>query len=114
MSLTKAALFDKIKPRCEQVDVPGFGKVFIRTCPNLKFTSRWVSYADPATGEIIAEERAKSSIHELIDQVYVDEKTPMFSDDDFETLAEGDPERLAPLNDAVREFNNGDPKKTSA
>ena len=114
MSLTKAAIFDKIKPREKKVTVDGFGEVLIKTCPNLVLSARLVSYADPQTGLVLTEEQAKSSIHMLIDQVCQLNGDPMFADEDFDTLAASDPDALGPLSDAVLEFNAEHQKKRNA
>ena len=109
-TLTKAILLEKAKPRFEWVEVGGFGRVGIRTCPQVRLSRRYVSYTDQATGEMIPEEQAKSGIHRLIDQLMETEERPMFTDDDFEMLADLDPEKLSPLFDAIETFNGNEPK----
>ncbi|GAG07403.1 unnamed protein product, partial [marine sediment metagenome] len=103
-----------IKPREKKVTVDGFGDVLIKTCPNLVLSARLVSYADPQTGMVLPEEQAKSSSHMLIDQVCQLNGEPMFTDDDFDTLAAADPDALGPLSDAVLAFNAEHQKKTPA
>ena len=77
----------------------------------MQLSRRFVSYTDPVTGDVLAEEQAKSGVHKLIDQVMESEGKPMFSDDDFETLSTLDAEKLSPLYDAIDAFND-DQKKS--
>ncbi len=114
MSLTKAALLEKAQGKFAWVDdVPIFGTVGVRSCPQLESSMRWVTYTDQETGKIIPEERAKGPIHEIIDQIMLDETHPMFTDADFEMLAELDADKLAHLLTAIRTFNDEVEKKES-
>ncbi len=112
MSLTKAGLLENARGRFSWIeDVPHFGTVGVRSCPQLEFSMRWVTYADQETGEVIPAERAKAVIHEIIDQIMLDEKTSMFTDEDFDELAALDSERLTFLTAAIRKFNEEDGQK---
>lgn len=110
MSLTKAQLLDKCKPRVELVkDVPGFGDVWIRSYPQAKMSSRSTSLAD---GDGNAD-FSLADVFSIIDQVMIDKDNMMFTDDDIDTLADADAGQLAPLVMAIRSFNERDPKKTN-
>lgn len=113
MSITKQQIFEKAAANFTWVEIDGWGKVGVRSCPTLQNSHRWVTYTNPQTGEIIPEERAKQQIHELIDQLMVDPETPMFDEEDFDALAELDAEKLAPLSLAIREFNSANQKKVT-
>lgn len=107
MSLTKAGLLEKAQGRFAWVeDVPVFGTIGVRSCPQLEASMRWVSYRNQDTGKIIPEERAKAEINDVIDQIMLDEQTPMFTDDDFADLAALDTEVFAHLTTAIRTFND--------
>ncbi|MCP4211797.1 MAG: hypothetical protein GY764_10005 [Halieaceae bacterium] len=112
MTLTKAALLEKASGRFEWVDVAGFGKVGIRSCPQIQLSRRQVSYWDAANNRVDQDEQAKANIHSLIDQVMISETEPMFGEDDFGVLAALDGEKLNGLYDAIAKFN-GDQKKVS-
>lgn len=111
MSLTKQALQDKIKPTFRWVDVEGFGRIGVRTVPYVQAAMREASYSDPKTGYPIPEQAAMRGIHQLIDQVMVDEKTPMFTEEDETWLSVGDPTKMAPLFAAVDAIDADEKKK---
>ena len=113
MTLTKAALLSKAAGRFEWVEIEGFGKIGIRSCPQIQLSRRQVSYWDAAANRVNQEEQAKANIHTLIDQVMANETDPMFTEDDFDELAALDGEKLNPLYDAIAAFN-GDQKKVAA
>ena len=135
MSLTKAGLLEKAQGKFAWVeDVPVFGTIGVRSCPQLESSMRWVTYTDQETGKIIPEQRAKGPIHEMIDQLMEEapgdepctmEQTetmsgdedkvwrlrPMFTDADFDALAALDSDKLAHLLSAIRKFNGAIEKK---
>lgn len=111
MTLTRSRLLDIAKPTAKLVDIEGFGQVWLRTCPQLQNSRRFVSYTDPGTGQLLPDEQAKSGIHRLIDQVMESEGVPMFTDADFDELSALDVDKLSPLFDALDEL--GDQKKVS-
>jgi hypothetical protein len=114
MSLTKAALCEKAQATFAWVeDVPIFGTIGVRSCPQLESSMRWVTYTDQDTGKVIPEERAKGPIHEIIDQVMIDETTPMFTDEDFDLIAAFDAEKCSHLLTAIRTFDTEVQKKES-
>ena len=103
-TLTKEALLDKCKARYEEVEVEGFGTVGIRSVSPVKQSLRTSSYFDD-DGKFSEAEGAKRDIYKLIDQVMIDENTPMFTDADFSALDALDSAKLDPLFAAINIFN---------
>lgn len=114
MSLTKAALFEQAKPRFEWVDVPPFGKIGIRSVSRLRRTQRESSYRDPETGELIPAVLELAEAHVLIDQIMIDEQTPMFDESDAGAIGQLDAAKLGPLLEAVAVFNGAEKKPMTA
>lgn len=110
MSLTRQQMEEKAKQKFEWVEVEGFGKVGIQSISQLQLSRRYVGYTDPTTGNTIPEELVKQNIHNLIDQIMIDEKTPMFTDEDFDKLATWRAEKLDPIYRALEIFNGDEPK----
>jgi hypothetical protein len=105
MSLTKEKLFELAQPRFQWVEIEGFGKVGIQSVSRLRASQREASYRDPQTGELIPEELAKADLYTLVDQVMIDEKTPMFDDSDVPRIAELSAAALSNLFVAINDFN---------
>ena len=65
-----------------------------------------------AEGNLIDEKFALRNVYMIIDQVMVDENTPMFSVEDISVVSKLDGAMLNPLIAAVQQFNNdGEPVK---
>ena len=111
MSLTKQQFLAAAKGDYKVVDVDGFGQIGVRSCPQLQFSLRITSYRDPVTQKVIPEEAAKADVHRIIDQVMVNETTPMFTDEDIDTLQGLSSSKLGPLLEALEEAS--DQKKQS-
>lgn len=108
MTLTKAKLFEIAESKCELVkDVPGFGDVWVRSCPEVQRSQR-MSALFGKDGE-----RMKSlrRIHQIIDQVMADETTPMFTEKDVPELEQLDGAKLDGILAAVAFFNEGAEEK---
>lgn len=104
-TLTREQLLNKAKARYEKVDVPGLGTVGIRSLTRAKIDLRSSTWFDDQ-GNLIDEKFALRNVYMLIDQVMVDENTPMFSVDDISVVSELDGAMLNPLISAVQQFNN--------
>ena len=104
-TLTREAIFEKAKPRTKLVDVPGWGKVWLRSWGEVRRSMRMASIANDDGSE------GMSRLYRIVDQVLCDETTPMFTDADVPKLAELDGEKLDALNGAIVIFNHDeDPK----
>jgi len=110
-TLTKAKFLETTKQRVELLpNVKGFGDVWIRSVGEVK-RSRRVSQLFDSSGNRIPDASARRRLHEVVDQVCVDEKgTPMFEESDIPTLEEIDSAKLDPLYLAIGLFN-GDSEK---
>ena len=105
-TLTKAALLEKLKkPRYEVVEVEGFGLIGIRQRSTFMASHRAFSIYDKH-GELVERKRDLQHIYRLIDQVMVDENTPMFSESDADALASAAEGELDELHLAVLRFNS--------
>ena len=104
-TLTREQLLNKAKARYEEVDVPGLGTVGIRSLDRAKIDLRSSSWFDDE-GNLIDAKFALRNVYMIIDQVMVDENTPMFSADDIDVVSGLDGAMLNPLISAVQEFNN--------
>ncbi len=103
-TLTREKLFKKAKVRYQVVEVPGFGKVGIRSGGEVQRSRRAARMWD-GDGNPIEESFAQRRVHAIIDQVMVDESTPMFSDKDAKDLGALDSNELDPLFAAITKFN---------
>ena len=106
MSLTKQQFFEKAKPTVEEIDVPDFGTVWVRSVPALTVARREVSARDSTTGGYADGQMELIEFYRLIDQVMMNETEPMFSEDDIDALSQVDDRMLAPYRYAVSTFNN--------
>lgn len=106
-TLTREKLFKKAKVRYQVVDVPGFGKVGIRSGGEVQRSRRAARMWD-GDGNPIEESFAQRRVHAIIDQVMVDEGTPMFSEKDAKDLGALDSNELDPLFAAITKFNEGE------
>ena len=103
-SLTKEALKEKAQARYEEVTVDGFGVVGIRSVSPVKQSHR-ASKCFNENGDRVQLEIDRRDVYKLIDQLMIDENTPMFEAADVVWLSECDASRLNPLFEAVRKFN---------
>ena len=103
-TLTREALFEKARPKYEEIDVPGFGRVGIRQRSELKRIQRINEQFDDS-GNRVAKHNNLRRLYMLLDQVMVSESEPMFSESDVAELAELDGAKLDPLVAAVTAFN---------
>ena len=112
-TLTKEALQGLAKPRYEVVQVPRYGKVGIRSQSEVKRARRATELFDDR-GQLVPESDSLRRVHKLIDQLMVDENTPMFLESDAGWLGDLDSVSLDPLLDAVAEFNAKEPTDPNA
>lgn len=104
-TLTREALLAKVgKPRYEEVEIEGLGTVGIRSRTRLQATSRMFACMSE-NGKVDPRKQALQPIYRLIDQVMVDEKTPMFTDADVDLLAGMPDGELDELFAALQQFN---------
>ena len=110
-TLTREALLSKSKPIYREVDVKGFGRVGIRQQSEMRRIQRTNQLFD-GSGNVNPMHADRRRVYMLIDQLMVDESTPMFSESDIETLMDGGSEHYDPLITAIGEFNKSvDPEK---
>lgn len=103
-TLTKAALLEKAKPKYEEVEIPGYGTIGIRQQSELTRMRRQAQLFD-ATGELVEDHYERRRAYMLIDQVMVDESTPMFEASDLDAIMQSGSEAFDPLAAAVNAFN---------
>jgi len=111
-TLTREALkslASKNQTRYEEVDVPGFGTVGLRSQTHVQRSRRLTQLY--GGGEDV---QAMFGIYRIIDQVYADKSTPMFLPEDAAWLGDTEDGFLDPLLAALDKFNqkDEDPKKT--
>lgn len=104
-TLTREAVFDKAKPRYEVVQVEGWGTVGIKSISEVQRSRRASRFWDQ-DGELNEDAATMRRVHSIIDQVMVDEKTPMFSESDAKQIGELDPIMLDQLYVAIMSFNS--------
>lgn len=107
MTLTKAAFLKSLQCKePEKVEIPGIGEVWLRANPQANLSRRHASYSDPS-------QLACAAAHRLIDQVMLDPKTPMFTEEDTEAIQSLDSALLARVIDALDHFDGYDQKKVN-
>lgn len=104
-TLTKQALLDKAKPRYEEVEVAGVGTIGIRSISEFRQSQRDAKLYGQ-DGKITDEGLSRARAYELIDQLMADQKNPMFTEADLESILEMDAGVTRPLYQAVKDFNN--------
>jgi len=104
-TLTREKLLNKVKTRYEEKEIPGFGVVGIRSVSILKRSHRSGRLFDE-DGNLKEVEFDRRNIYSIIDQVMVDESTPMFTEADVDLLSGMDGALIDPLLAAIREFNS--------
>ena len=110
-TLTRELLLSKAKPRFEYRDIPGVGRVGIRSVSELRKTQRESRSVD-TNGNIKPGYVEKVRAWAFVDQLMVDEDTPMFSEDDVPAIQDMDHAITRPIYQAIKEFNgDDDPKK---
>ena len=114
-TLTREQLLGKAaKVRYEEVEIDGIGTVGIRQRTRLQESRRTFAMFD-ASGKFDNDKAVLQPFWRLIDQVMVDESTPMFSESDIATLGALPEGELDELFTAVQRFNSevdDDPKKS--
>lgn len=104
-TLTREALLNKAKLRFDWYDIEGLGRVGIRTQSELQRSIRATNYND--------NNKHLWRIWQIVDQVMVDEKTPMFDDSQAEMLYDLDPSVLDRIMVAINQHNGDSEKKDS-
>lgn len=113
--MTRAQLLGRLrKPAYKEVDVEGFGRIGIRQRTRLQESRRtYAMFGD--NGKVDQAKAALYDFYRIIDQVMVDETTPMFTDADVDLIANSAEGDLDELFAAVAKFNSevdDDPKKS--
>ncbi|HUS38142.1 MAG TPA: hypothetical protein VMX74_01760 [Pirellulales bacterium] len=106
-TLTRELLFTKARVRYEVVDVPQFGTVGIRS-RNEYTKARRTSQLFDANGDLLPEQDDRRRVYRLIDQLMIDETTPMFVDADADALGALDGDVLDNIFAAILHFDRGD------
>lgn len=109
MTLTREALRVAAKPRFEQIEIEGFGKVGIRSRSQVMAMKREASLYNP-DGSPNHESMDLQAVYLIIDQICKTAEEPLFTDDDIEWLAASDASKLQPLIDAIIRFNGPEAK----
>ena len=104
-TLTRELLLDKGKPRFAFVDVPHLGTVGIRSVSELRQSQRDSTFYDDE-GRPREDIYSKTRAFAFVDQLMVDESTPMFSESDIPEILEMDVAIVRPLYQAIKDFNN--------
>jgi hypothetical protein len=104
-TVTRSLLLSK-QPRFEVIEVEGLGSVGIREVSESKKWRRYYQMMD-TKGEAKPEAMADWEHYKLIDQLMIDEDTPLFTDADIEQIRQMPASVLDPLHDAVNTFNGG-------
>ena len=104
-TLTREALFEKAKPRYSVVDVPNIGTVGIRSVSELRQSQRDSSFYDDL-GKPKQDIYEKTRAFAFVDQLMVDDSTPMFSETDIPAILDMDVAIVRPLYQAIKDFNN--------
>lgn len=114
-TLTREAILEKGKPRYEVVEVEGWGKLGLRSVSVLQ-RSRRASRMWDSDGNFNEQLASMRQVHAVIDQVMVDEQTPMFTEADAAALGELDPLAFDQIYAAILAFNgeDDDPGKKDA
>lgn len=114
-TLTREALLSKAKARYREVEVDGIGLIGIRSLTETQRCVRDQSYYHPETGEVKEGVLERMRTDAIIDQVMIDESTPMFTAEDVETIRSLDASVTGKLYDAIKSFNGElKPKKDSS
>lgn len=107
-TLTREALLEKGKPRYEEVTVEGIGVVGIRSVSELRQSQRDTAFYDDS-GKPKVDIFEKTRAFAFVDQLMVDENTPMWEESDIEQILEMDKAITRPLYQAIKDFNNEEP-----
>ena len=103
-TLTRDEFIQKAKRIYREVDVPGFGRVGLRQRPETSRMVEFLRYLD-RNGNTNPEQAKFRRAHLIIEQVMIDENTPMFSADDIDMIGEMGSENLDQLFAAINQFN---------
>ena len=111
-TLTREALLGKCQPVYKEVDVDGFGTVGLRELGETKRLRR-INQMFDGKGNLDDTHSSRRRLYMIIDQVMVDESTPMFTEADIATLSELGSGKLDSLVAAIVKFNEDlDPNGT--
>lgn len=113
--MTRSQFLGKLrKPIYKEVEVDGFGTIGLKQRTRLQESRRtYAMFGD--NGKVDQGKAALYDFYRIIDQVMVDENTPMFSDADIDLLANSAEGELDGIFAALAEFNSevdDDPKKS--
>ena len=112
-TLTREAFFAKTKTHHEMFDIEGFGRIGIRSCPELQ-RSRRISSLFDVNGKLVDNHRHLRRIYMIIDQCVNEDGSPMFSEADVKELGDADAAKLDPLIAAINLFNGDSEKNEQA
>ena len=104
-TLTREALLEQGKPKYQEVEVPGWGTVGLREVTQLLASKRAGQLFDD-NGKLRDEQFALRNVHMIIDQVMVDEQTPMFTESDVVSLSDLGANQVNPLLAVITNFND--------
>ena len=104
-TLTREALLDRAKPKYAEVEVPGWGTVGVREVSQLLASKRAGQMFDD-NGKLKEDVFALRNVHMIIDQLMVDEDTPMFTEADIPVLSNLGASKLNPLLAVIANFND--------
>ena len=106
-SLTREALLEKGKHRYAEVEVKDWGTVGIRSLSEFRRSARAAEmFSDE--GEPDRDKAMRHRVWSIVDQLMVDENTPMFTNEDVPALLDADTYLVSTLYDAIVEFNGGE------
>ena len=101
-TLTRQQFLDSAKPVVEKVHISGIGDVLIRSVPEVQRSRRIANQIDESGKFRVS---PLHRVHKLIDQLMLDECTPMFRESDADALSQLGGEKLDPYIEAINEFN---------
>lgn len=109
-TITKEQFLNAIKPSCKTVEVQGVGKMLVRTAGEVQ-RSRRIARLYDENGNINEEQFALRRIHTIVDQVMLDEKTPMFTEKEALEWADGNSHLVDRIYAAIDKVNSEDAGK---
>ncbi len=103
-TLTREQLIDHLDVRYEEVEIPKWGTIGLRS-RSQGMRSHRISQLMEVQPHELAD---TNTLYSIIDHVMVDRETPMFKDDDLDMLRRMDGEKMDALTQAILKFNGGD------
>lgn len=115
-TLTKQALMASLDRKAEKVKLSGNREVWVRPVPEVVRCRRVAQLGElDKDGKLDrAEMLSRDRAYSIIDQIMVDDKTPMFEDSDFDELVSKPSSSIDELVDAIKAFNGGSEGNDSA